>query len=50
MNHRRSGERGQTMTEYVVMLGLISVGIVLAFSAYGTAIASAIQRVASLIP
>jgi Flp pilus assembly pilin Flp len=52
MNLRRRFRRetGQTSTEYVVVLGLITTGIVLVFMALSTASQTAIQRVVDLIP
>jgi len=52
MNLRRRfrGEDGQTSTEYAVVLGLITSGIVLVFMALSGASQAAIQRVVDLIP
>jgi Flp pilus assembly pilin Flp len=43
-------EIGQTAAEYAVVLGLISIGLVLAFTGLGAAIGDEIARAASLIP
>ena len=50
MTHQRidnifSEDHGQTMVEYTLALGLISAGIVLAFTALGTAVSTALLRV-----
>ncbi len=45
---RRRNE-GQTMTEYVAVLGVISIGIILALTAFGGAISAALSRIASMI-
>lgn len=51
MNQRpRLSEAGQTMAEYAVVLGVISVALVLSLTLFGGAIAAGIQRAASLIP
>jgi Flp pilus assembly pilin Flp len=42
-------EHGQTMTEYAVVLGLISVSLVLALTNIGTAIGAEITRAASAL-
>lgn len=43
-------ETGQTMAEYAVMLGVITVGIVLALGTLSGAISNLINRATSLIP
>lgn len=43
-------DRGQTMTEYVIVLGVISLGILLAMGVLSTAIGVAIEEVVALIP
>lgn len=43
-------ERGQTMTEYTIVLGVISLGILIALGALSTAISAAIDAVVALIP
>ena len=40
-------ERGQTMAEYVVVLGIISVGILLAMTALGGSVSGALGKVTS---
>jgi len=52
MNLRRRLRRedGQTSTEYAVVLGLITTGIVLVFEALSGAEQAAIQQVTHLIP
>jgi Flp pilus assembly pilin Flp len=40
-------ERGQTMAEYVVVLGIISVGILVAMGALGGSVSGALGRVSS---
>jgi Flp pilus assembly pilin Flp len=43
-------EQGQTMTEYVIVLGVITLGILVAMGALSTAISVAIKEVVALIP
>ena len=43
-------ERGQTMTEYVIVLGIISLGILTALGALSTGISVAIDGAVALIP
>jgi Flp pilus assembly pilin Flp len=43
----RHGERGQTMAEYVVVLGIISVGVMLALGALGGSIGGQLSRISS---
>jgi Flp pilus assembly pilin Flp len=45
----RQRERGQTMAEYAVVLGIISVGILVALGALGGSISGQISGVASKI-
>jgi Flp pilus assembly pilin Flp len=45
----RQRERGQTMAEYAVVLGIISVGVLIALSALGGSISGQINSVASKI-
>jgi Flp pilus assembly pilin Flp len=40
-------ERGQTMSEYVVVLGIISVAILVALGALGGSVSGALGRVTS---
>ena len=40
-------ERGQTMAEYVIVLGIISVSILLALGALGGSVSGALGRVSS---
>ena len=40
-------ERGQTMAEYVIVLGIISVGILLAMTALGGSVSGALGKVTS---
>ncbi len=40
-------DRGQTMAEYVVVLGIISVSILLALGALGGSVSGALGRVSS---
>lgn len=42
-------ERGQTAAEYAVVLGLISIGLVLALTSLGATIGAGISRAASLV-
>lgn len=54
MNHDAStpderGETGQTMAEYTVVLGVITLAIVLALAALSGAALAAIERAASLV-
>lgn len=46
---QESGERGQTMAEYAVILAVITAGILLALFALSGAILAVLQRVASVI-
>jgi Flp pilus assembly pilin Flp len=43
-------ERGQTMAEYGVVLGVITLGAILAFTALGGSISGAINGVVSRLP
>jgi Flp pilus assembly pilin Flp len=43
-------ERGQTTTEYSVVLTLITIGCIMAVSGLATSVINAIARVAALIP
>jgi Flp pilus assembly pilin Flp len=43
-------DQGQTMTEYVVVLGVITLGILVAMGVLSTAISVAIEEVVALIP
>jgi Flp pilus assembly pilin Flp len=45
---RWSGEEGQTMAEYAVVLGAIAVGCVLAFTALSGGVANAINAAAGM--
>jgi Flp pilus assembly pilin Flp len=40
-------ERGQTMAEYVVVLGIISVGILVAMGALGGSVSGALGKVSA---
>ena len=42
-------ERGQTMAEYVVVLGIISVGILVALGALGGSVSGQISSVSSRV-
>ncbi len=44
-----SSEAGQTMAEYAVTLTVITLAIVLVFTALGTAIGSSISRVVTIM-
>ena len=46
----RTREEGQTMAEYGVVLAVITVGAVLAFTALSGGISGAINRVISFLP
>jgi Flp pilus assembly pilin Flp len=46
----RRDESGQTMAEYGIALGVISVGVVLVMGLLSNAISTGIDEVASLIP
>jgi Flp pilus assembly pilin Flp len=45
---RRMREEGQTMAEYAVVLGIIILGVVVAFTALSGGISSAITNVAHI--
>lgn len=47
---RRTCEDGQTMTEYAVVLAVITVGVVTAFALFSAQIERSILRVIPLIP
>lgn len=49
---RRHGhdEAGQTMAEYAVVLGVITLALVLAFGVFSGSIATLLQNASSLIP
>ena len=47
LHDRLREERGQTMAEYVVVLGIISVTILLALGALGGSVSDALGRVTS---
>jgi Flp pilus assembly pilin Flp len=47
---RLRGQRGQTNTEYAVVLSVITIGCIMVFAGLATSIVSAIARVAGLIP
>jgi Flp pilus assembly pilin Flp len=47
--HLRQSERGQTMAEYAVVLGIISVGILVALGALRGSIGGQISSVSSRI-
>jgi Flp pilus assembly pilin Flp len=49
LHDRLREERGQTMAEYVVVLGIISVTILLALGALSGSIGGALTRVAGTI-
>lgn len=42
-------ERGQTMSEYAVVLGVIVLGVIVALGALSTAVATHLQNAASTI-
>ena len=46
----RENEKGQTMAEYGVVLSVITVGIVTAFTVFSGAVERAILRAVALIP
>ena len=46
----RAGEDGQTMAEYSVVLGVITIALVLSFTLFAGTIGAGIDRVTSLIP
>jgi Flp pilus assembly pilin Flp len=46
----RIREAGQTMVEYAVVLGVISVALVLSLTLFGDQIRAGIERAASLVP
>jgi Flp pilus assembly pilin Flp len=47
---RLRSERGQTMTEYSVVLSVITIGCILVIAGLATSIVRAIARVVGLIP
>jgi Flp pilus assembly pilin Flp len=47
---RLRNERGQTMTEYSVVLAVITIGCIMAISGLAGTIVNAFARVAGLIP
>jgi Flp pilus assembly pilin Flp len=49
MNIMRSSERGQTMAEYAVMLGVITALVVLALQLLSGVVSTGITNVATLI-
>jgi Flp pilus assembly pilin Flp len=49
MTKRIHAEIGQTMAEYAVVLGVITLAVVLTFTALGTAAGSAINSVTGLL-
>jgi Flp pilus assembly pilin Flp len=53
-SREQKGQRGQTMAEYVVALGVISAAVVLALTLFGGAVADEVRRagttLVSLIP
>jgi len=46
---RRDGESGQTMAEYTLVLGVITLAIVVALSTFSGAAEAAIERAVSLV-
>jgi Flp pilus assembly pilin Flp len=50
LQSRLAREEGQTMAEYGVVLGVITLGAVLAFTALGGSISGAINGVVSRLP
>ena len=49
-NLRHTNEHGQTMAEYALVLGVISIGVVTAFGIFSGAVSTAIRTVVDLIP
>jgi Flp pilus assembly pilin Flp len=50
LRRRSADEQGQTMSEYSVVLAVITLGAIVALAALGTSIVSAIDRVAAIFP
>ena len=50
LRRRSADEQGQTMSEYSVVLAVITLGGIVALAALGTSIVSAIDRVAAIFP
>jgi len=47
--HSRLDESGQTMAEYAVTIGVITIGVVVAFTLIGNAMANVISSVVTII-
>jgi Flp pilus assembly pilin Flp len=47
---RRTREEGQTMAEYAVVLGVISIGVITAFASLSSWVEGAIQGVVDVFP
>jgi len=47
---RHTNEHGQTMAEYALVLGVISLGVIAALGIFTTAVSDAISTFAKLIP
>jgi Flp pilus assembly pilin Flp len=50
LRRRSSGEQGQTMAEYSIVLAVITIGCIAAISMLGQSVISAITEVASYFP
>jgi Flp pilus assembly pilin Flp len=49
MNKKIHIEHGQTMAEYAVMLGVITAGLLLAFTTLGSTVTNAIDSIVGLL-
>jgi Flp pilus assembly pilin Flp len=49
-NLRHTNEHGQTMAEYALVLGVISIGVIVALGLFTGAISTAITAVSNAIP
>ena len=49
LENRFRGERGQTMAEYAVVLGVLTVGIVSGLAALSTAVRNELLRVLEIV-
>lgn len=47
---RHTNEHGQTMAEYALVLGVISLGVITALGLFTTTVSDAIKAVAKVIP
>jgi Flp pilus assembly pilin Flp len=50
LNNRVGHERGQTMSEYAVVLLMISAATVATFGVFSTSVANLVNNVAGLLP